>query len=291
MAKKQGKCINIDCDNYKQIVEIEAGEEFECPLCHQHLEEAGGKGVKDKKKGGGGAGPNWGLIGGIIAALLVVGGIVAFFLLSGDKKPTAIKLDKQKITLKVGETELLTATVEPEGAKATFVWIAKDKSIEVTGGEVKALKKGEAVVTVKVEENPTLRTTCQVIVEEVEDQQPEVAPEEPAVVDEQPEAPAEKAPKQGETKAKESTATSQKPAQSAGYGTVNLGYGTYKGELKNGQPHGHGTITYRRSQRIVSSQDYVAQPGDTFEGEFRDGRINGGIGYWRHDGDITAIRP
>lgn len=74
-------------------------------------------------------------------------------------------------------------------------------------------------------------------------------------------------------------------------GTINLGYGRYKGDIKNGQPHGHGTITYTRSHQIVSSKDFIANPGDKFEGEFRDGRISGGIGYWYHNGDITAIKP
>lgn len=76
-----------------------------------------------------------------------------------------------------------------------------------------------------------------------------------------------------------------------GHGTLNLGYGRYEGDIKNGQPHGHGTITYTKSHQIVSSKDFMAKPGDKFEGEFRDGRISGGIGYWYHDGDITAVKP
>lgn len=75
------------------------------------------------------------------------------------------------------------------------------------------------------------------------------------------------------------------------YGTVDLGYGIYTGDLKNGTPHGHGTIKYTTRHKIVSSQEFVANPGDEFEGEFRDGRINGGIGYWTHDGNITAVKP
>lgn len=77
---------------------------------------------------------------------------------------------------------------------------------------------------------------------------------------------------------------------SNGKGTVDLGYGTYTGDLKNGQPHGYGTITYRQKHKIVSSKDFYANPGDRFEGDFRDGRISG-IGYWYHDGEQTAIKP
>lgn len=81
------------------------------------------------------------------------------------------------------------------------------------------------------------------------------------------------------------------PAPQNGYGTITLPYGKYTGDLKNGKPHGHGTITYTRSQQIVPSKDFVANPGDTYEGEFRDGRISGGTGLWSHDGDVTGIRP
>ena len=75
-----------------------------------------------------------------------------------------------------------------------------------------------------------------------------------------------------------------------GKGTIDLGYGTYHGDLKNGKPHGYGTITYKEKHQIVSSKDFIANPGDTFEGEFRDGRISG-LGYWKHDGNQTAIKP
>ena len=81
------------------------------------------------------------------------------------------------------------------------------------------------------------------------------------------------------------------PKTNPNYGTVNLGYGTYTGDLKNGQPHGHGTIVYSTSHKIVNSADYYAKRGDKFEADFRDGRVSGGIGYWYHDGDITAINP
>lgn len=81
-----------------------------------------------------------------------------------------------------------------------------------------------------------------------------------------------------------------KPKVLNGRGTVDLGYGTYTGDLKNGKPHGYGTITYTLTHKIVASKDFVAQPGDTFEGEFRDGRISG-LGYWKHDGNETAVKP
>jgi ribosomal protein L34E len=72
---------------------------------------------------------------------------------------------------------------------------------------------------------------------------------------------------------------------------INLGYGTYTGEVKPGTriPHGHGTVVYKSSHAIAGS--YSANPGDKYEGEFRDGRPSGGIGYWTHNGNVTTINP
>lgn len=84
--------------------------------------------------------------------------------------------------------------------------------------------------------------------------------------------------------------TTTKVPSTANYGRVNLGYGTYVGDLKNGRPHGHGIITYTSSHKIVSSKDFVASPGDTYEGEFRDGRP-ASIGIWKHDGETTGVKP
>ena len=362
MAKKAGICRNIDCDNYKQVIEVEAGEEFECPLCHQPLEDAGSGGSKGgKKKGGQGGGPNLKLIGIIIAALLLLGGIgfgvyTLINKLSGDSKPTVIKLAKSKLQMKVGETIVLTPKVEPEGAKATFNFKPSKSSkglVKITaGGEVTALKKGEAVIRIKCEENPDISKICKITI--VEDtvkpdtiliqkitlanpsvmmtvgQSVEVSlsiePEnftEQILISSSDESVAELVIDEGKIVAKKAgtaviTIKGEQSSVAAsinvtvkakpiptdggggktggtgggnGYGTAKLSYGTYKGELKNGQPHGHGTITFTTTRRIVSSQDYIAHPGDRYEGEWRNGVIAGGLGYWYHDGETTGIRP
>ena len=84
--------------------------------------------------------------------------------------------------------------------------------------------------------------------------------------------------------------TVNKP-KTPGDGSINLGYGVYYGESKNGKPHGYGKIVFKRTHRIISSKDYVANSGDTYEGEFRNGVPSGGMGYWKHDCDITAVKP
>ena len=204
MAKKTGACANIDCDHYKEVFEIEAGGEFECPYCHQPLREAAGK-HKNKNNNDEGNG-NGKKIALIVAAAVILGG--------GG----------------YGVYSYLNAGEEPKPV---------------------------------VEEPKTVASPAPV-------NTAVVAPENP-----KPEVPA--------PKPKASQADSKR-------GTVDLGYGSYTGELKNGKPHGYGTITYKQEHKIVSSKDFVAQPGDTFEGEFRDGRISG-LGYWKHDGNQTVVKP
>ena len=54
----------------------------------------------------------------------------------------------------------------PKGPTGTFIFKKKGKNVEVTsGGEVTALKKGEATILVKCEENPDIRALCKVTIE------------------------------------------------------------------------------------------------------------------------------
>ena len=54
---------------------------------------------------------------------------------------------------------------------------------------------------------------------------------------------------------------------------LDLGYATYHGDLKNGLPDGQGTLTFKRSHKIIADKDYVAAKGDVVEGVFRDGEV------------------
>ncbi len=53
----------------------------------------------------------------------------------------------------------------------------------------------------------------------------------------------------------------------------NLGYGNYEGAMKNGQPHGTGTIYYTTRHQVVPSKDIYAESGDYVTGSFRDGKL------------------
>ena len=112
------------------------------------------------------------LIGIIAAVVIIIGGVVAYLSLGGSPQlPTAIKLDKEELVMKVGETQVIVPTVEPEGVAATFIFKKKGKNIELTsGGEVTAKETGEATILVKCEENPEISAFCKITIEGEEGQ-------------------------------------------------------------------------------------------------------------------------
>lgn len=64
--------------------------------------------------------------------------------------------------------------------------------------------------------------------------------------------------------------------------------GTYTGDMKNGKPHGHGTLKYSRREKVVPSANHYAEPGDTYEGDFRNGVPSAG-GYLKHNGNTIFV--
>lgn len=60
-----------------------------------------------------------------------------------------------------------------------------------------------------------------------------------------------------------------------GVGVVALSYGIYKGEVREGRPHGIGTLYYRSTHRISKYDDRerIAEPGDYVVGEFNGGQL------------------
>lgn len=76
-------------------------------------------------------------------------------------------------------------------------------------------------------------------------------------------------------KAKADSIAKSKKRTGGATGTKNLGFGTYKGEMKNGQPHGMGTLTFSTSH-VIDSRDAkgrVAEKGDYVSGLFYAGHV------------------
>ena len=167
-----GACSKADNGEDIKIPAIETlGGVPECPCCHQNtLEENVKKDFPLK------------LIGVIVAALLVLGGVgfgIYKIVNGGDSTPTAIKLAKSEITMKVGESIVITPTAEPEGTKATFIFKTRKsgKIVSVSqDGTITALKGGKTQVLVKCAENPELKTICKIeVVEKTDTAKPQPA--------------------------------------------------------------------------------------------------------------------
>lgn len=60
-----------------------------------------------------------------------------------------------------------------------------------------------------------------------------------------------------------------------GVGSVALSYGVYKGEVREGHPHGIGTLYYRDARLISKYDEHErrAEPGDYIVGEFSKGEL------------------
>lgn len=82
-------------------------------------------------------------------------------------EPTAIKLDQDKVTLGVGETATLKATIEPEEAtNKNVTWSSSDDTtVTVEDGVVTGKKVGAATIT--AETSNGLKATAEVIVKEI----------------------------------------------------------------------------------------------------------------------------
>lgn len=316
MAKKQDvkryKCMNFGActkaDN-GEIIEIDALETLSgkpvCPFCKQDtLEE-----LKDK------GGDKWkkiAMIGGAVVAVAALG-VVALLVFGGKKKAPVQPVEEHSVkintitasdgwnvkpadltilnngdTIWVTAEEGLDSVAVEKGAKLTIT--PKDTTASVSPSEITLT--GLATVTVISAESKETATYVLALKK----------PEKPvdllntSKIEEdirlgKGELKSEEGQKESEGKDKKITERTSTPVSTnPNYGTVNLGYGVYTGDLKNGKPHGHGTIKYKKAHKIVSSQDYVASPGDEFEGNFRNGVPSGGLGYWKHDGDVTGIK-
>jgi formylglycine-generating enzyme required for sulfatase activity len=87
-----------------------------------------------------------------------------------DVAVTGVTLNKEELTMDVGDTKTLTATVLPAEATQTVTWESSDTSVAtVTGGTVKAVGEGTATITVttvgkKADGEPDT-ATCEVTVD------------------------------------------------------------------------------------------------------------------------------
>lgn len=99
----------------------------------------------------------------LLLLLTVSVGSVSF---AATKKVKSVKLNKTSITLYIGNTYKLTATVSPSNAtNKKLMWSTSDKSVvTVASGKVTAKKSGTAIVTAKAKDGSGKKATCKVTV-------------------------------------------------------------------------------------------------------------------------------
>lgn len=278
-----GACAKADSG---EIIEIDAIETLSgkpvCPHCKQDtLEELveSGNNKKTIMMAAGGV---------VVAAALGVGG---YFLTKGDKKvePPVVDHSVKISKIDAGENWTVMPTELSKVNNGDTIWIEPNEKVskeEAAKGVTLNITPEDSTATV-TPANVALTDTTVVTVSA---DNGKLSSKYVLVMKKKVEKETEEETEEGQDGHGQGPKGGSQNPPPGPYGTVNLGYGVYTGDLKNGKPHGHGTIKYKKSHKIVSSQEYIANPGDEFEGDFRNGIPSGGIGYWKHDGDITGMQ-
>lgn len=78
--------------------------------------------------------------------------------------PTSISLNTTSVSLSIGETEQLTATVYPSTASQSVTWSSSNENVATvnSSGLITAVAKGGATITAKSSVDNTIRATCDV---------------------------------------------------------------------------------------------------------------------------------
>ena len=270
MAIKKGICKNFgECSlaDDKIVQEVDSTN-FVCEECGSSLYECDGKNIDRSNSntdpntttGTGNGGKTVKILLGCVAGLAVLGGAVYAFL-GGKTDPEQITLDKTVSELEIGQSETLKATVKPDEATCQLEWTSSNPDVvSVAGGLVTAVAPGTAEVAVQVVESEVLKAVCEYTVPQKEADGKDI-PEE---------------------------VEKDKVQEGTPVGSVNLGYATYQGDVKNGKPHGNGTMMFKSNHLVPGTKDTYAAEGEQVIGAFRDGEINMGTLYQKNGNRVVV---
>lgn len=74
---------------------------------------------------------------------------------------TSVKLNQEKVTIRVNETVTLVATTDPAGEEGNIDWITNnDDVVKVNNGVLTPVAKGSATITASYSKNPAIHDTC-----------------------------------------------------------------------------------------------------------------------------------
>lgn len=272
MAIKKGVCKNYgECDlaDEHKIQEVDSAD-FVCEECGRPLSECEGGNKKTtapnpKKKF---------LIAGIAGLAVIGGGIAAIFGLSGNDSPDGtikrVSLSKSQDSLIVGNNDTLKAFVSPIGVTSTLKWASSDTTVlKVENGIVTAVGEGNAKIGVQVQENKELKAFCSYTVTNATI----VVEDTPEDVEDDKDANSSDASKGGKK--------NPQPSPNGNVNNMSVANGKYTGPIKNGKPHGLGTLVFTRTAVINSSdsKQRTAQAGESVQGQFVNGTFTIGKHY------------
>jgi uncharacterized protein YjdB len=103
----------------------------------------------------------------LVTATTVDGGLTATCIVKVIQHVSSISLNKTTMSLKVGETDRLQATISPDNADNKAVnWSSSNEQLATVDaeGNVVAVAAGEVTITATSEDNPNAKATCKVTV-------------------------------------------------------------------------------------------------------------------------------
>lgn len=245
------------CQN-KEKQAIRASKDFVCEECGEPLTKVDPPAPKL---------PKW-----VILALVLlvvgcgIGAYFAFFNISKDKASVMLTLNKETISLNVGDSDKLIATVTtlPTDADVSVSFALDNEKVAQVdnNGLVHASAKGEAAIIVIARTEVGATDTAKVKVVVKEDDTP--------------------TPNDYDKVGTEKTTIKN-------WGTYDLGWGVYNGPMKDGKPHGErGTVKVTSTHDIelgsTNQKTLTVYPGETIVTKYENGRLRAGEVLNRKDG-------
>ncbi|MDR1161841.1 MAG: hypothetical protein LBK45_05825 [Tannerellaceae bacterium] len=274
LVKKTGRCINFgNCGiaDKQEPVEVNLGDDFECPECQGMLVEI------TKRR------PNW--ILRIIVILGVIGlGVGSYFVLNRNAGSDVAPIPESPISQ--NDTINDTTSLNPPDIGEDMLSIKRGESVVLSysGGNGKIFRwySGSCGGDLVGEGNnlkliPTETTTyygrwengddeasvCRQITVTVHELEQSEAPSDPP-------------------------SNPPSPSSSANANAKSYSFGHYAGDLKNGIPEGDGKMTYNKRTQIAkhdtNNPAHYAEAGDYFVGSWGNGDIVSGYLYNKSGG-------
>lgn len=217
-------------------------------------------------------------------------GIVSF-VLPYIFKPAelSVSLNYHFRELQVGQCDTLIPAVKPTEGIYEYIWNSENETVAMvsTTGVVRLLEEGSATITlvVKDKNGESVQASCLYkVLPEGADMSVAPKAKAPAVAETAPSA----TPAASATPGQVQTQTTPKQPRVSS-SALNLGYASYEGDIRDGQPHGNGTLAFSTSHLIPGTVDCTANAGEKVIGSFREGKVNMGTWY-RNDGTQLMVK-